>query len=155
MARQVFENQMRVFHADEVADLSAPTETEIGDATDLTPQVTSDGVQFNFNNNTASVDMIAEGKTEQRPGTRGLSVTLTAVRDDESDDFWDEFEYGEQGVLIISPFGEPSDGDTVYCVEGAAQEPQPQQSAANTFQQATVEFPAVDWDLKATVANGA
>jgi len=154
MARQVFENQMKVYHnATGVTDLAAPTVAEITtDATDITDQITADGVQFNFNNNTASVDMLAEGKILQRPGTRGLSVTLTAVRDDTTDDFWDEFAYGQEGDLIISPFGVPVASDEVYVVRGAAQEPQPQASSANTFQQAQVEFPATDWNFKATVA---
>jgi len=153
MARRVFENQMKVFWDNsDVEDLSAPTAQEINDATELTSQITADGVQFNFNNNTASVDMIAEGKIEQLPGTRGLTVTLTAVRDDEQDDFWDEFEYGVQGTLIIAPFGDPEEGDSVYVIKGAPHEPQPLQSAANTFQQAEVEFAAVDWDLQATVS---
>lgn len=155
MGRVVFEDQMHVYHnSTGVTDLAAPTATEITtDATDITEQVTADGVAFNFNNNTASVDMLAEGKILQLPGTRGLSITLTAVRDDTTDDFWDEFTYGQTGDLIISPFGVPEAGDEVYVVRGAAQEPQPNPSGANTFQQATVEFPATDWDLKATVSS--
>lgn len=154
MARQVHENQMKVYHnSTGVSDITAPTETEITtDATDITDQITADGVQFNWNNNTASVDMIAEGKIQQLPGTRGLSVTLTAVRDDTTDDFWDEFDYGQEGDIIVSPFGTPASGDEVYVIRGAAQEPQAQPSGANTFQQAQVEFPATDWDFKATVS---
>lgn len=155
MGRKVFENEMHVYHADAVADISAPTETEIGDATNLTPQITADGVNISVNSNTATQDMLAEGKVVAKPGTRGLTVTLTALRDDETDDFWDEFEYAQEGYLIISPFGaDPSSGDEVYVVKGAAQEPAPQQSGANTFQTARVEFPAEDWDMNATVASG-
>lgn len=154
MSRQVHENQWKIYHnATGVASLSSPTVTEITtDATEITDQITADGVQFNFNNNVASIDMIAEGKIQQLPGTRGVSVTLTAVRDDTTDDFWDEFTYGQTGDLIVAPFGTPESGDEVYVIRGAAQEPQPQQSGANTFQQAQVEFPATDWDFKATVS---
>ena len=153
MARRVFENQMRVYHLPEVADLSAPTETEITAGVDLTEQITADGIAIDFGNNTASIDLIAEGKIAQLPGTRSLQVNLTAVRDDDGDDFWDEFGYGEDGVLVISPFGEADTGAEVYVVKGAAQEPQPMASAANTFQQSMVEFPATDWDMKAEVAS--
>ena len=154
MARQVFEDQTHVYHVDTIADISAPTTTEITGGTDLTPQITADGVNFNFQNNTASVDMLAEGKILQKPGTRGLSVTLTAVRDDDVDDFWDEFEYNVEGYLVIVPFGEAAADKGAYVIKGAPQEPQPQQSGANTFQQAQVEWPAVDWDLKAVIASG-
>ncbi len=154
MGRAVFEDNFKIYHnATGVTNIAAPTVAEITtDATDLTDQITANGVAINFNNNTASVDMLAEGKILQKPGTRGLSVTLTAVRDDTTDDFWDEFTYGQTGDLIISPFGVPVATDKVYVIRGAAQEPQPQASGANTFQQATVEFPATNWDLKAVVA---
>ena len=154
MARQVFEDQFHVYHVDTIANIAAPTTTEISGGTDLTEQVTADGVQFNFQNNTASVDMLAEGKILQKPGTRGLSVTLTAVRDDTQDDFWDTFEYNVEGYLVIVPFGASAADKDAYVVKGAPQEPQPQQSGANSFQQSQVEWPAVDWDLKAVIASG-
>lgn len=155
MTREVYENNWQAFWVDAIADISAPTVTEIDGGTDITPQLTADGVGFNFNNNTASVDMLAEGKIAQKPGTRGVSVTLTAVRDSETDDVWTTFDYGTEGYLVVLPFGSdtsPEAGDEAYVVSGAAQEPQPQQSAANTYQQAQIEIPADDWDFNAAVA---
>lgn len=155
MARDVFENNFKVFWVDTISDISAPTVAEIDGGTDLTSQITADGVGFNFNNNTASVDLIAAAKIAQKPGTRGVSVTLTAVRDSETDDVWTTFDYSTAGNLVVIPFGDsnsPASGEEAYVISGAAHEPQPQQSAANTYQQAQVEIPADGWDFKATVA---
>ena len=156
MAFQAFENQMKARWLDAVAseDLSEVTDTEWGDGTDLTPQLTADGISFNFNNNTVSVDLLDAGKIAQRPGTRGVGATLQAVRDDTTDTFWDTFEYGDEGYLVVAPFGEPAADDELYVLQGACQEPQPQQSAANTYQQAVVEFLAEDWNFKATMTSG-
>lgn len=158
MSREVFENNFKVWWVDTIADISAPTTTEIDAGTDLTSQVTADGIGFNFNNNTASVDLIDAGKIAQKPGTRGVSVTLTAVRDSETDDVWDTFDYGTEGYLVVIPFGDdssPAADEEAYVISGAAQEPQPQQSAANTYQQSQIEIPADDWDFKAAIASGA
>lgn len=155
MAREVFENNWKVYWVDTIADISAPTVTEVSGGTELTPQITADGVGFNFNNNTASIDMIAEGKIAQKPGTRGVSVTLTAVRDSGTDDVWTTFDYGTEGNLVVLPFGtdtSPEAGDEAYVVSGSAHEPQPQQSAANTYQQAQIEIPGDDWDFNAVLA---
>lgn len=154
MARQVFENQMKLRWIDSIAssDLSQVVSSEWDGGTDLTPQVTSDGFGLNWSNNTASIQMIAEGKTPQSPGTRGVSVSLTAVRDDTTDDVWNTFDYGTSGILAVAPFGEPADGDELYVFDCSAQEPQPQASAANTYQQAVIELPCDDWNLKSTFA---
>lgn len=150
MPRQVFENQLTLKWIDTLADstLATVTQAEWDGGTNLTPQITADGFGLNWNNNVASIDMIAEGKISQKPGTRGASVTLTAVRDDTSDDVWTTFDYGTSGFLVAAPFGEPATGDELYVFDCAAQEPQPQQSAANTYQQAQVELPCDDWNLK-------
>lgn len=152
MSRVVHEDEVHVYHCLTIADMSAPTVAEITtDGTDLTPQIQADGVAYNPTTNTASSDMLT-GKIAQRPGTRGFSPALTALRDDEIDDFWDEFTYGQNGYLVVSPFGVPEAGSQVYVFKGAAQEPMPQDSGANSFQTAMVSFPAEDWDLNATVA---
>lgn len=150
MPRQVYENQLTLKWIDTVTDtsLASVTQAEWDGGTDLTPQITSDGFGLNWNNNTASIEMIAEGKTPQKPGTRGVAVSLTAVRDDTSDDVWTTFDYGTTGFLAVSPFGTPSTGDELYVFSCAAQEPQPQASAANTYQQAVIELPCDDWELK-------
>ena len=158
MARQAFEGQYRVYVGAPFADVSAPTEAEIGDATDVTEQLTADGVQWNWQNNTVSTDMLAEAMTAQTVGTRGLAVTLNATRDDDEDNFFDEFSHGDQIGVLVAPFAgdeTPSSGDGVYCLNGSSTDPQPQQSAANTHQQVQVEIPAEEFDIKATVANGA
>ena len=154
MGRVVHEDELHVYHVPQIADLSTPTVSEItSDGTDLTPFLAADGVAYNGTRNTASTELLT-GKIVQRPGTRGYAPTLTGLRDDESDDFWDEFAYGQRGHLVVSPVGVPESGSKVHVFKGAAQEPSPENSSANTFQRAVVEFPAEDWDLDATVANG-
>lgn len=141
MARLTAEGNVKVYRVETIADPEAPTITEVTGGTDLTPFLPTNGVAIAWNRNNASIDMLDEGFTSESVGTRGVSITLTGVRDDADDDFFDAFAYGDDFFLVVSRFGDAdTSGDLVEVYECQAHDPAPSTPAPNEFQTAEVQL---------------
>ena len=155
MARLVHEGNTKVYWADTLTDPSAPTDAEITtDATELTGQLPSDGVQLSGTRNNASVSMLDGGFTPEEVGTWGRQITLNLLRDDTDDVGYTTFTYATSGYLIISRFGVPEENDEVEVYPASCHEPLPAATAENEYQQYEVQLAVTDTpSLRATVAS--
>lgn len=123
-----------------VANIAAPSVAEIAAGTDLTPQIPSDGLQFNHTRNNASVSMLDDDFVPEDVGTYGTGITLKFVRDDTDDDAFDLFNHGEEGFLLISRFGAPAATKKVEVYPASSHEPAPLPTAENEYQQFEVQI---------------
>lgn len=155
--RVVYEGNVKVrFLAGGVEDIEAVDAAEWEAAVPLR-ELTIDGLNTSPTNNNASLAMMDGGKIGQKPGTRQMDVTLRFARNDTSgtgDIAWDLFEYGLQGDLLVSRFGEPAaNDDPIEVYRGASHDPSPMGSSQDTYQQFDVPFPIDDWELKSALAG--
>ncbi len=96
--------------------------TEITAGTRLLRLVSAGGVQFTYNQNTASQALVDEGKISHNLGTRevtGVSITHEMDFPLASDAMWGLYSYGDEVDLVVAPevddsSGEPSDGEPVH-----------------------------------------
>jgi hypothetical protein len=144
MARLASEGNVKVYKVPTVADRSAPTAAEIAAGTDLTPLLPTSGVEINWTQNNASLPMLDESFVASVVGTEQAEITLTGVRDDESDDFWDAFERGENFQLVVSRFGAAEATSQVEVYPAQSHRPVPLTPAENEFQQAQVTLAIYD-----------
>src|SRR5690606_36487065 len=70
---------------EEIADISAPTETELAQGIDLECLVTADGFQPTVNEVVVSVAKLCETSNSDGPGRATHQETLTMVRQEEED----------------------------------------------------------------------
>ena len=102
-----------------VADLAAPTATELAAAVNLTPYLLSINASSQGNTvPTPSIDTLFETSIA---GTVQASLSADFYRDDDNDLAWDTLPRKTRGVFVISRFGgsgtngEPASGDSVEC----------------------------------------
>jgi hypothetical protein len=140
MPRTTFE-PMRVFFLDTVSDLDGPTVAEITAGTELTSQLTVDGVGFSGNRNNASQAMLGDAYVAEEPGTWNVAGSLTFVRDDSGSLAYDTFDYRTRGFLVFLNYGgEVEDGNLVDVYAVASHKPTPMASAENEYQKVEVQF---------------
>ena len=144
MSRLTSEGQVKVHKVPTIEDKEAPTTTEIDAGEDLTPFMPTTGVDIQWTQNNASLPMLDESFTVSAVGTEAAEITLTGVRDDESDDFWDAFTRGENFYLVVSRFGDPEAGSQVEVYPVQSHRPVPMAPAENEFQQAQVSLGVTD-----------
>lgn len=136
-----------------VANIAAPTAAEVAAGTDLSDQVTIDGLGIDSTQNTASQAMLGSSFVGEEPGTYGTAVTLTTTREDVGDLVWDLFDYRTTGFLLVSRFGEPVVGAAVEVYPAKSHKPIPLASAENEYQKVQVRLAIHDEpELKAVVA---
>lgn len=157
MSRRVYEGTMNVYFATDVADVSAPTVTEITAAVDITCDLSKDGIAPNISTNNVDIAALCETFDATIPGSFGADFQLTGFRDDTTEALWDLAIYGTAGFLIIEYFGEPGvlpeAGDKVGVWPVTMNQKSPANSAANTAQMFTVPFNVTAQpDLDAVVA---
>lgn len=126
-----------------IADISAPTVTELSAGTDLECLVTADGFQPTVNEEVVSVAKLCETSNSEAPGRATHQVTLTLVRqEEEADDIaWTTLKRGVTGFLAVR-FGvdhstEWADGDKaiVYPIKcGERRLQAPEANGATLFQ---------------------
>ena len=154
MARLASEGNVKVWKVPTIADLEAPTAVEINAGEDLTPYMPTQGVDITWTQNNASLAMLDESFVAEVVGTESATITLTGVRDDESDDFFDAFERGENFYLVIARFGfsgsgsggaqEPAAADVCEVYPCQSHRPVPMAPAENEFQQAMCTLAVTD-----------
>jgi hypothetical protein len=138
-----------------IANKVAPTVAELTAGVDLTPGLPADGIQQNSTKNNASISMLDDSFVSEAVGTWGTGVTLKMVRheEDADDDYWNLFEYGADGFLVISRHGGFLATDKVEVYPAEAHEPQMLATAENEYQQFETQLAITDTPAaKATVA---
>ena len=102
-----------------VADLSAPTETEITGAVDLTSYLIS--INASSQGNTVPTPDLSTLFETSIAGTVSASLSADFYRDDDQDLAWTTLPRSTRGVFIVSRFGGsgvgnvPEAGDVVEC----------------------------------------
>ena len=150
MARLASEGNVKVWKVPTVTDTAAPTVAEITAGTDLTPLVPTSGVDIQWTHNNASIAMLDESFVAEVVGTESATITLTGLRDDTSDDFFDAFSRGDNFYLVVFRFGvsgaggDPASGDVCEVYPGQSHRPAPMPPAENEFQQAMVTIAVTD-----------
>lgn len=156
MTRVAYENKLKVYFANSngVADITAPTEAEIGAATYLGHFLQRDAISFGMSQSRVDVSSIDDNWDLEVMGTVAMQPSLMLYRDDDNEAAgYDLVENGTDGFLIFSTFGEPESGDTVFVAPVQMGEPIWQDTAANTAQRILVNFALRDTPApKATVA---
>ena len=149
MARLASEGNVKVWKVPTVSDTAAPTVAEITAGTDLTPLVPTSGVDIQWTHNNASIAMLDESFVAEAVGTESATITLTGLRDDTDDDFFDAFSRGDNFYLVVFRFGvsgatDPEAGDKCEVYPSQSHRPSPMPPAENEFQQAMVTIAVTD-----------
>lgn len=150
MARLASEGNVKVWKVPTIADIAAPTVAEITAGTDLTPLVPTAGVDIQWNHNNASIAMLDESFVAEVVGTESASITLTGLRDDGTDTFFDAFGRGDNFYLVVFRFGTSGAAgaaaatDVCEVYPGQSHRPAPLPPAENEFQQASVTIAVTD-----------
>lgn len=150
MSRLVHDGNTKVHWLPAVANIAAPTLAEIAAGDDLTPAIPSDGVATTNNRNNASISMLNSAFTPEQVGTWGVGITLKFTRDNEgaSDPAGDVafalFEERGAGFLLISRFGDPTDGKVVEIYPAENHKAAPLATAENEYQQYEVQLAVTD-----------
>lgn len=145
MARLVHDSNTKIYWAPAIANKAAPTVAEMTGATDVTPQVPSDGLATNPTRNNASQSMLDSSFVAEAVGTWSMGITLTFMRDDGTDAAWDLFDYGTNGFLVISRFGGGETAlDEVEVYPAESHLPTPMATAENEYQKFEVQLAVTD-----------
>lgn len=115
MARVIANSEVWVGFATTVADISAPTASEVGGSTDLTSYLVS--LEATSAGNAVATPTLDTTFETSIPGTASATFTAELYRDDDADTAWTTLPRGTEGYFIISRFGtdgaEPVSTDVV------------------------------------------
>ena len=141
MARGTFESYTVKFLTTIASATLAPTVAEYTAGVALTSVTPIDGLNFNPTQNNASQAMLGDAFVQEQPGTWGLGLTLTFVRDDTTDTAVTTFPYKTAGYIVNQPFGVTvAAGVKVDVYKVTSHNPVPLASAENEFQKWQVMF---------------
>ena len=102
MARRTHEEYTRIWWAETIDDITAPTVAELTAATDISHYIPKDGLKVGATNNQVKNDDITSAFNGEIPGSYGNAVTLTSFRDDDADTSWDLFkDRNTYGFLVV------------------------------------------------------
>jgi hypothetical protein len=157
MARYANDGMIRVDYVPTISNKAAPTTAELNAGTALSNFITKDGVNTPSNQNNVANASIAETFDAEVPGSFGGPVTLTGIRDNATDTFWNLVVYNLAGYIVVRR------GIAVATAWTAAQkvevyptqfhEPLPVPTASNEQSRFTVTCAVTSQpNLKATVA---
>lgn len=137
MADMLNDGNIRLTYVPTIADIAAPTTTELEAGVDLECLVTADGLAISVDEEVVSVPKLCETSNSQDPGRATYGVTLTLARqEDEADDIgWTTLKRGTSGYLVMR-YGIAHDtawaaGDNVQVFPGRCGARRPQQPEAN------------------------
>ena len=101
MARYANDGMIRINVVATIANIAAPTAAEINAGSNITNFVTKDGLTVPANQNMVPNSSLAETFDSEVVGSFGGAVTLTGIRDNATDTFWDLVVYGTNTHLVI------------------------------------------------------
>jgi hypothetical protein len=135
MARWANDGQLRVSVVSSIANIAAPTTAELNAGTLITNFITKDGLTVPADHNYVYNSSLAETYDAQVVGSFGGAITMTGIRDNATDTFWDLVVYGTNTHLVVRR------GTPTATAWGASQkvevypiqwhEPLPMQTASN------------------------
>lgn len=141
MADMLNDGNIKVTYVPAIANIAAPTTTELSSGTDLECLITAGGFQPTVNEEVVSVPKLCETITAEAPGRATHQIVLTMVRKDTSseDVGWTTMVRGTEGYLVVR-YGAAYDtayasGDEVQVFPGKAGERRPQAPEANSATQ--------------------
>lgn len=108
MSRYGTSGQLGLYFVPTIADIEAPTVTEIAAGVDLQGFVTRDGIKTPASGNTVDSSVVGSAFTSTVPGTYGGdAASLTCHRDSKGTDdtAWSTFPQGTQGFLVVARSG--------------------------------------------------
>lgn len=150
-----FEERTRVLLVPTIADISAPTDTELDGGVDITCFLTKDGLNPGGSTNGVDAGSLCSRIDSQVAGSVSYSFTLRGFRYADDDDFWDAVAYGTSTHVVVrrGPAFDAAweDGQPVEVYKGQFGEKIPAASAANTMQTFEVSLFVEDADLDAAV----
>ncbi len=154
MPRATHEQNVKIYWATTVASKTAPTAANITAATNMTANVTKDGVSLGFSENMVDNAAIDSAFDAQSTGSYGSQIAITMFRDTGSEaSSFGLMVRGTNGFLIRSPFGPAIAGSKVDVFPAQIGVTQLANSAANENQKFTVNFAVTDAPaLNVTVA---
>lgn len=139
MADLISDGKTKVAWATTIADITAPTATELTTAKDWTERLTPDGLQTDPTTAAVDTGSLASTYDTTRPGRTGYQVQLTFKRGDSTgtdDEPFTTLKYGVSGFLVIRRGDDYSDAfaaaDKVEVYPVTCGEPQHVAPAANT-----------------------
>lgn len=157
MASKAYEGAYRVWMLEtEPADWKDDTEpvissTELDAGTRLLNLISNGGFSASPTTNTASQAKVDEGKISHNIGTReysGLQIIHEADLPLSGDDMWALYEYGKKVWFVVSPDGDPADGDLLHVFESEVDDPvPPMEMNQDTIQNFRVTGAIQDWDV--------
>ena len=160
----VFDGNYQVYLATEVADIDAPTVTEIEGADNITTQCPKDFLQWGKNQARVSAGDISTLYEAEEPGTWTMGASMQLFRDSAGEDPVADgtVALGTTKTLVVLPSGgggaegAPADGDSAYCFPIKFGQPTPSNTAENQNQRWEVDlFGQAEPSFTAVVATGA
>lgn len=151
------DGQTMVLFVTDIADISAPTVTELEAGSDWSAFITKDGLSEPSDQNNMPIASLADTFDAQGVGSFGGVIEITFFRDNANDLVWDEVVYGTEGFIAIRG-GTPvasaiASGDDFRVYPVQLHEPVPLAPSGNTPAQGMVSAPVtLQPDLKAVVA---
>lgn len=101
MAVVIIDGRVRVSWLTAVANLAAPTTTELNAGTALEDKITPDGLNIAASTNGVDVSNLKSTFTTMRAGRRAFDVSVTFHHDDTSDTAYNLFIYRTTGFLAV------------------------------------------------------
>jgi hypothetical protein len=123
--------------------------SEVNAGTRLLRLISNGGVAVTENVNTASQALVDEGKIRHNLGTReisGLQIVHERSFPVADDTMYNFYSYGDKRWLVVSPDGEPSNGDVLHVFEIEAGDPEVVTVAQDTIQNFQVTCAVQEWN---------
>jgi hypothetical protein len=137
MADMLNDGNIKVTYVPVIANIAAPTTTELGAGTDLECLITADGLSPSSDEDTIAIPKLCETTNSQAPGRATYSFDLTFVRQEDEDDdvAWTTMLRRTEGFLVLR-YGVPhatawTAAQQVQVYPGSCGERRPQQPEAN------------------------
>ena len=158
MQRYPFDEMTKVYWVPTIADISAPTVSELTAGVDITCFLTKDGLAPGGSTSKVDGGSLCSRVDGQSIGSVTYDATLKGYRDRESggDDFWILCSWNAAGYLVIRRGTTYSTAfaaaNKVEVYEASMGEPVMASSAKDTNQTFEVQLAVANADIKATVA---
>lgn len=101
MAVVIIDGRVKVTFCTAIANIAAPTTTELSAGTSLEGVMTPDGLDISVGTNGVDVSNLGSTFTAERAGRRKPQINLKFHHDDTSDTGWNLLPYRTAGFLVV------------------------------------------------------
>lgn len=142
MARLVYDgNTSIIWVAGGVANMAAPTTSELSGGVDLTTFVPKDGVDANITQGKVDGGDLSTRYEGSSPGTWTDDMKIMFFKDDSADTAWDTFDLDTEGDLVWVWDGRPvAAGSKAYVFRTVTGKPLPESTKKDERQKFSVQF---------------